>query len=159
MCWACLHPDATWDDYLEHLRSIVSWHGWAIHGVERAGIRPPWAYTVGLTQMSRPELAVTGMAITRAGRLLNEVAEHLGHAEPPALGEVVELIDGPAIQFVPVDVPVAHLPVAIELYGAGVSALQVVHADDRGRWPWEIGYRGVRGGQPVLGNCELRAAS
>jgi len=33
----------------------------------------------------------------------------------------------------------------------GLRALQVVHADDRGHWPWETGYRGVRGGQPVLG--------
>jgi hypothetical protein len=30
-----------------------------------------------------------------------------------------------------------------------------VHADDRGHWPWDVGYRGVRGGQPVLG---VRAA-
>jgi len=81
MCWACLHPDATWDDYLEHLRSMVSWHGWAIQGVERDGIHPPWAYTVGLTRMGKPELVVTGMPITRAARLLNEMAEHLTHAD------------------------------------------------------------------------------
>jgi hypothetical protein len=37
------------------------------------------------------------------------------------------------------------------LYGAGIRALQIVHADDRGRWPWETGYRGVKGVQPVLG--------
>jgi hypothetical protein len=48
-------------------------------------------------------------------------------------------------------VPSAHLNIAIELCGPQVRALQVVHADDRGHWPWEVGYRGVRGGQPVLG--------
>jgi len=63
----------------------------------------------------------------------------------------VHLVDGPLIEFVTIDLPAAHLPVACELYGPVVSALQIVHADDRGRWPWDIGYRGVRGGQPVLG--------
>ena len=40
---------------------------------------------------------------------------------------------------------------AIELCGPRVRALQLVHADDRGQWPWDRWYRGVRGGQPVLG--------
>jgi hypothetical protein len=39
----------------------------------------------------------------------------------------------------------------VDLYGPSVRALQVVHADGRGHWPWDRGYRGVRGGQPVLG--------
>lgn len=159
MCWACLHPDATWADYLEHLRGMVSWHGWAIQAVEREGYCPPWAYTVGLTQMGRPELVVTGMAIGRAGQLLSEVAGHLGHSEPPAIGEIVELVGGPAIQVAPITMAAARLPVAADLYGNGVSGLQVIHADDRGRWPWEAGYRGIRGGQPILGAAELRAAS
>jgi hypothetical protein len=29
-----------------------------------------------------------------------------------------------------------------------------VYADDRGHWPWETGFRGGRGGQPVLGARE-----
>jgi hypothetical protein len=29
--------------------------------------------------------------------------------------------------------------------------LQLVYADDRGHWPWDTGFRGGRGGQPVLG--------
>jgi hypothetical protein len=47
--------------------------------------------------------------------------------------------------------PTAHLVIATEFYGPGIRALQLVHADDRGHWPWQVGYRGVRGGQPVLG--------
>jgi hypothetical protein len=47
--------------------------------------------------------------------------------------------------------PEAHLLTAVELYGHEVRALQLVRADDRGRWPWERGHRGGRGGQPVLG--------
>jgi hypothetical protein len=62
---------------------------------------------------------------------------------------------GPLIEIVEVAEPAAHLLLAAQFYGAGIRALQLVHADDRGHWPWEVGFRGVRGGQPVLG---MRAA-
>ena len=67
----------------------------------------------------------------------------------------MHLRGGPLIEIVGVADPAAHLLVAAELYGTGIQARQVVHADDRGHWPWDVGYRGVRGGQPVLG---VRAA-
>jgi Domain of unknown function (DUF4262) len=151
MCWQCIHPDATRLDYLDHLRGLVVQHGWAVQGVERDRNRPPWAYTVGLTPHGRPELAVTGLPIERAMRLLNDVAAHVMHAAAPSPGEQIELDGGPVIEIVKVADPAAHLVMAIELYGRRVRALQVVHADDRGHWPWDLGYRGVRGGQPVLG--------
>jgi hypothetical protein len=145
MCWICDHPEATHEDYLNHLRGLIDAHGWAVQGVERDRIHPPWAYTAGLTAHGRPELVVTGMPVRRAGRLLNEVAAHLMHAEPPRPGEQVRLTGGPLIEIVKVVQPTAHL-------------LQVVHADDAGQWPWDRAYRGVRGGQPVLGPRARRAA-
>jgi hypothetical protein len=42
----------------------------------------------------------------------------------------------------------ARLVTAIDIYGSGIRALQLVHADDRGHWPWDVGYRGR---QAVLG--------
>jgi len=69
----------------------------------------------------------------------------------------MKLADGPLIEIVEVGEPTAHLEVAAELFGPRVRALQVVHADDSGHWPWERGYRGVRGGQPVLGRRALVA--
>jgi len=151
MCWQCIHPDATRLDYLDHLRGLIVQHGWAVQGVERDRNRPPWAYTVGLTPHGRPELAVTGLPIDRALRLLNDVAAHVMHAAAPSPGEQIELDGGPVIEIVKVADPAAHLMMAIELDGRRVRALQAVHADDRGHWPWDLGYRGVRGGQPVLG--------
>jgi hypothetical protein len=151
MCWACDHPDGTRLDYLNHLRGVIEDHGWAVQGVQRRGIRPPWAYTAGLTAHGKPEVAVTGLPLGRAAALLNDVAAHLMHAAVPAPGERVKLRRGPLIEFVQVAVPTAHLDIAVELFGTGVRALQVVHADDRGQWPWDRGYRGIRGGQPVLG--------
>ena len=151
MCWFCDHPDGTRLDYLDFIRDKVTRFGWAVQGVERDRIHPPWAYTVGLTPHGHPELVVTGLPLRRAGALLNDVAGHVMHAAAPAPGEQIALRGGPLIEIVQVEEPTAHLVTAVDLYGPGLRALQVVHADDRGHWPWDVGYRGVRGGQPVLG--------
>jgi hypothetical protein len=156
MCWFCDHPGGTLSDYLDFLRDKITTFGWAVQGVERDRIHPPWAYTVGLTEYGYPELVVTGRPLRRAAALLNDVAGHLMHAAAPDPGEQIALDGGPLIEIVEVAEPTAHLLMAVELYGPGVRALQVVHADDRGHWPWDVGYRGVRGGQPVLG---IRAAT
>ncbi len=50
--------------------------------------------------------------------------------------------------------PWAHLNLAVEFYGTRIRGLQLVHADKRGRWPWDGAYQGVRGGQPGLGPRE-----
>ncbi len=151
MCWLCEHPEATPLDYLGHLRGLIGSDGWAVQAVRRDRLHPPWAYTVGLTEHGKPELAVTGLPSRRAGRLLDDVAAHLLHATPPEPGEQIPLLGGPLIEIVTVTEPAAHLLCAADLYGPQIRALQLVHADDRGHWPWDRGYRGVRGGQPVLG--------
>jgi Domain of unknown function (DUF4262) len=151
MCWACDHPDASRLDYLDHLRSLIARYGWSVQAVERHRIHPPWAYTAGLTPRGLPELVVTGMPLAQATELLNVVAAHVVHASTPAPGERITLDGRPLVEIVEVAVPAAHLQVAADLYGPSVRALQVVHADDRGHWPWDRRYRGVRGGQPVLG--------
>jgi Domain of unknown function (DUF4262) len=151
MCWLCDHPDATHIDYLEHIRGIIASCGFAVQGVEGDRHWAPWAYTVGLTGYGRPELLVTGLSYARSAQLLNDVAAHVLHAEAPKPGEVVPLVDGPVIEIVEVAEPTVHLAVAVDIYGFGIRALQLVHADDRGHWPWEVGFRGGRGGQPVLG--------
>ena len=130
------HPGGTLADYLDYLRDKITRYGWAVQGVERDRIHPPWAYTVGLTPHGRPELAVTGLPLGRATRLLGDVAEHVMHAAAPRPGEQIALRGGPLIEIVTVAEPSAHLLMAIRLYGPGVRALQVVHADDRGHWPW-----------------------
>jgi Domain of unknown function (DUF4262) len=151
MCWECDHPGSTRADYLDHLSGLIAEFGWAVQGVERDRIHPPWAYTVGLTLHGQPELVVTGMPLRRAAELVNEVAGHVMHAEAPQPGDQIEWGGGPFMEIVEVAEPAAHLVMAVEMFGTDLRALQVVHADDRGHWPWDVGYRGVRGGQPVLG--------
>jgi hypothetical protein len=141
----------TYQDYLDHMRALMVRHGWAVQQVEGDRIHPPYAYTLGLTDCGLPELVITGMALSRAARLLNRVAEHTIHAEPPAAGEQIPLVGGPLVEIVELPHPDAHLDTAVALFGRTLRALQLVWADDRGRWPWERGFRGGRGGQPVLG--------
>ncbi len=129
MCWQCEHPDRTRGDYLQEVvLPRVASSGWLVQAVtgDRLHARP-------------------------AAVLLNGVAEHACHAAPPEHGEVVDLDDGTRLEAVDLPHPDAHLFVAQEVYGAAVRAMQLVWADDRGRWPWERGHRGGRGGQPVLG--------
>ena len=159
MCWQCDHPAASQADYLDQIRELMARFGWAVQGVSRDRLHPPWAYTVGLTRLGLPELAITGMPLRRATRLLNEVAAHALHADPPQPGEQVQLTDGPLIEFVHVSQPSVHLNIAEAIFGPVIRAIQVVHADDRGHWPWDVGYRGVQGGQPVLGVRGTRPAT
>jgi hypothetical protein len=154
MCWMCDRPGATERDYLDHMRQLIRTFGWAVQGVEREGLHPPWAYTVGLTRRRRPELVITGLGLTRATEVLNSVAGHLMHADVPAPGTQATLVDGRDVEIVRVDAPWAHLNVAVEIYGQRIQGLQLVHADKRGCWPWDREYQGVRGGQPVLGRRE-----
>lgn len=151
MCWTCDHPGATYQDHLDHMRGLMVRHGWAVQGVEGDRIHPPYAYTLGLTECGLPELVVTGMPLPRAAALLNSVAQHVVHAEPPAVGERIPLIGGPLVEIVELPHPDAHLNTAVALFAGELRALQLVWADDRGHWPWERGFRGMRGGQPVLG--------
>jgi hypothetical protein len=113
---------------------------------------PPYAefaYTVGLTELDLPELVVTGLRADRAAGLLDQVAAHSLHAGPPPAGERLVVVER-ELEVVELPHPDAHLSVAVALYGEGVRAVQLVWRDDDGRWPWECGHRGGRGGQPVL---------
>jgi len=137
MCWVCDHPGSTGQDYLEYLRGLLDQHCWIVVGVQRNRYRPPYSYTVGLS---------------------DHVAAHLMHAEAPVPGERVPLTGGPLIEIVRVTEPSAHLGIATMFRGPQIPAIQLVYADDRGHWPWERGFRGGRGGQPVLGARSAEAA-
>lgn len=149
MCSACEDPDRS--GYLERLREGVAERGWMVQGVVNSGSYPPWAYTIGLSGYDLPELVVTGLPVVAAGKLLNDVASRVLGSSPPAAGERVALPGGPLVEVVALAEPSAHLMVATALYGNEIRALQLVHADSCGRFPWSPDYRGGRGGQPVLG--------
>ncbi len=119
-----------------------------------SGSRPAIAYTVGLTRLGHDELLVTGIAPDVAEALLTHVAAYVVQETGLLPGETVEA--GPwRLEAVRVPHPDVHLPTCVALYGAEISAVQLVWADPDGRWPWDPGHGGGAGGQPVLGPREL----
>ncbi len=136
MCWKCDNPNGTIEDYLDELRRAMRDHGWAVQFVEHD--KRPLAYTVGLHSRGLPELLITGLNPRVSTRVLNSIAHMI--VDDRFLMEVVE-----------VDHPEVHLKFAVEMCGPDLRALQLVWADNWGRFPWEAGWSQGRRRQPVLG--------
>jgi len=149
MCWRCDNPDEPEETYLGIVRSKIDEFGWFVQAVGGDRHHPPFAYTVGLTDYGHPELLVNGLPQERARSLLNSVAHNvLFHRGPFDPGQVIVGTGGPTIEVVDLPEPTAHLFTAVNLYGPTIRAQQLVYADDRGNWPWDVGFRGR---QRVLG--------
>lgn len=152
MCWVCDHPDATRLDQLRYVRDVLAEHCWVVVSVGRERNRPPYAYTVGLTGHALPEFLVTGLSAGRAAEVLNDAAATaVDGGAPPVAGGRVRLPGGRPGEVVRVAEPWVHMDVAAGMFESRLRALQLVYADRQGRWPWDAGFRGGRGGQPVLG--------
>jgi hypothetical protein len=91
---------------------------------------------------------MTGLHHSLAQPFLDSVVAHpsasaLAHGDQLAVAgwklEVVTLSD-----------PTAHLNIAAALYGQRITALQLVHTDGHGSWPWSPDYSAAYR-QPVLG--------
>jgi uncharacterized protein DUF4262 len=149
MCWQCENPDKTMGDYLDALREMIATHGWAVQFVESD--RNPFAYTIGLHDRGLPELLTTGLAPQRACWLLNTFARRTLSGRRLVPGRQIFLSVGARVEPVAVGHPDAHLEMANAIEGPDVTAVQLVWADDRGRWPWAPEFDdGIRR-QPVLG--------
>lgn len=157
MCWMCDHPEATAEQYLDEVYGIMLMHGWAVQHVECE--RRPFAYTVGLTRRGLPELVVTGLSPRRGQRLLNIAARRALVGDLLTPGMQTTLPAGPLVETVQVTHPDAHLYCAIAIFGDKVTALQLVWADRRGRWPWAADFDEGRGTQPVLGMRATRRSA
>jgi hypothetical protein len=150
MCWQCDHPEATIEDYLDELRATIDDHGWAVQFVESE--KRPFAYTVGLHHRDLPELLITGLPPDTSARVLNSIAHMVvddGTVLAPAMH--IDYQDRFLIDVVEVEHPDVHLKYAVRMFGPRVRALQLVWADERGRWPWDKGWGHGRWRQPVLG--------
>ncbi len=158
MCWVCDHPESTKAARLAYVKGLLEEHPWVVIGVDRDGCRPPYSYTVGLTEYGRPELLITGLAKDRAAKVLIAVADTALDAEELTVGARIQLPGKRPGEVVRVAEPSVHLPVATDLFGDRATALQLVYADARGRWPWDKNFRNGRAGQPVLGPRTRAAA-
>lgn len=149
MCWRCDHPDKTLDDYLALTRERIVAHGWAVQHVESD--RMPFSYTIGLHDRGLPELLVTGLPAKDALWLLDSFAKRMAAGLRAVPGDQVTLPANTRLELVDVEHPYAHMGMAIAIGGFGVTAVQLVWADGRGRWPWAPGFDDGRRRQPVLG--------
>jgi hypothetical protein len=149
VCWQCDNPDKTLDDYLALLRERIQARGWVVQYVECD--RRPFAYTIGLHDSGLPEFLVTGLAPKQALWLLDTFAKRALAGMRPVAGHQVSLSANTHLEVVDVEHPDAHMAMAIALEGSDVTALQLVWADGRGRWPWAPGFDDGRRRQPVLG--------
>ena len=156
MCWLCDHPDKTHGDYLALLREKIETHGWAVQHVEDE--RRPFTYTVGLHERGLPELLVTGLIPRQARWLLNTYAKRAIAGHRAVAGDRVSLPAETRLELVDVEHPDAHMGMATALAGAGITAVQLVWADSRGRWPWAPGFDDGHRIQPVLGVRTRNAA-
>ncbi|MBB4688643.1 DUF4262 domain-containing protein [Amycolatopsis jiangsuensis] len=152
MCEQCGEPERTAGQrYLSEVLDRIREYGWCVQGVLGTGVRPPWAYTLGLTAHGLPELVVTGLPPHPSAVLLSAAAERTLTTGPPEPGARLSLPGHPALEAVALTAPGVHLHFAVALYGPEISAIQLVHSDVRGVFPWSPNYRAGQGGQPVLG--------
>jgi hypothetical protein len=149
MCWQCDNPDKTRADYLDLLRGKIKTYGWAVQYVEG---KRPWAYTIGMHDRGSPEFLVTGLSPARALWLLNTFAKRIVRTQRvPVPGERISLPAGTRVEVVEVPHPDAHMGIAVDIHRRPFRAMQLVWADDRGRWPWSADFDDGRGSQPVVG--------
>lgn len=149
MCWQCDHPEATQEDYLDLLRMKISYFGYAIQYIESEDL--PLAYTVGLHWRGLPELLVTGLGPRESRRVLNAVTDDVLSGWRPVPSQRFDIGYEGLYEVVEVDHPDVHLWYTVKVCGADIRALQLVWADDRGRWPWDRGWDDGRRRQPVYG--------
>lgn len=150
MCWQCDNPDKTFGDYTSIIRDKILVHGWAVQYVEDD--RRPFAYTIGLHLLGLPELLVTGLAPKQALWLLNSCAKRVMAGLRPRPGDQLSLPAGTRLEIVGVAQPDAHMGIGVAIEGPDITALQLVWADGRGRWPWAPNFDDGHRRQPVLGN-------
>lgn len=149
MCEVCNPPEADRLAGVTTVRSMIDASHWATIAVEPECGLPTFAYTVGLSNFGLPELVISGMRKERALPVLDPVAARILLNGAPAPGRRIRLPNRRLSEIVRVDDPAARLQIATDVLGPRFTAIQLVYADKKGRWPWDNGYRGR---QAVLGD-------
>lgn len=147
------------DDFLRRQEEIIDRVGWAVMHVlptaDEPGTLTPFAYTVGLTAHGYPEMIIAGLDPAMSQTLLNDLAQRVfDRAERFTAGQRINdllagydaiIVEGPATEAL-------YPGAAFARYGKdNVRLQQVVWPDQRGRFPWEVGYAFDPQAQPLLG--------
>jgi len=133
------------DELLFDMHSTIERHGWMVMSVFGDARHPPWTYTIGLSRRcSHPELVVVGLPSCCGSELLNRLGTRVDAGDRvDRLPGGATTVEGAPYRLVPVhpkqwgtDLFAAWL----NYYGTvgsvpDAAALQVVWADDAGRFP------------------------
>jgi hypothetical protein len=148
---------ASFEDYVRRQTELIRTRGWAVTIVlpteDPQGT--PFAYTVGLTALGRPELIIAGIDPEISAELLDDLAQRVYDQAPRfthgqrisdlLAGYDAVIVEGPATEAL-------HPGAAFARYGRDhVTLQQVVWPDPDGRFPWEPGYTIRPQAQPTLG--------
>jgi hypothetical protein len=133
----------------EVLRGIER-HGWIVQWIANA--EPPFAYSVGMTPHGLPEVIMFGLRAETLQFFINEVCgrmlyEQVRYRHGDVITELSE--GGQPLKVLDVD-DTSALGAAHRFYQT-VRALQLVYADQEGRFPWDEGYAFPLEEQPLLG--------
>src|SRR5689334_14142256 len=128
-CDDCEYDGETLEEFYERtIRPAIERFGWYIPYVIGDREDTGFAYTVGLTEHGFPELIATGVTQQAAAALLNTGGDLL-HRRELLHGQRVT-VAGHRCEVVELPHPDAHLLFAGDVYGPGLRALQLVHADE-----------------------------
>ncbi|AEV81803.1 hypothetical protein ACWT_0789 [Actinoplanes sp. SE50] len=145
-------------DFFREQTEIIQQFGWAVVHVvptdeEAADDVAPFAYTVGLTADSHPELIIAGLPPDLAHQLLNELAGRV-HEEGARFRHGRRVTDLIVEQDVVLlnGSPTAELwpGAALARYGRRVRLQQLVWPDPGNRFPWQAGYSDADHAQPLI---------
>lgn len=149
-------PDAS---YLERVKSVVSKLGWVVQAVfpdVRSGA-PGYAYTIGLHDRGERELVVFGLPVEIAHQLLNDVARDC--LDRRSQGDAVseggyehDRWSGPMFLLnIQPECAQRYARLACDRSEGNARYRQLVWADLRGRFPWDVGFdERFKNEQPLL---------
>ncbi|CAM5189548.1 hypothetical protein CDEF62S_04199 [Castellaniella defragrans] len=141
------------------LEDKLKWHDYTHIAVEDEDMPPAdrFVHTIGRARSGRPELIVTGADSRHAMDLISDVVAHEARAG--------ELADGCLLTALEARVPLLLKDVSTDFvrqkrvaqaasrFGSGIRIVQIVWADDQGRFPTDAAYDAVRYPQQTLWNA------
>ena len=144
------------DEHERKALADVRNHGWHVLKVMEDNEGPAFAYTVGLYHsFGHPELIVVGLPLDVGHSVLNIAGESIRRGNRYLAGtQSDEFLEDRACAFrrMPESQYRHYLGWNLWFYdGAPFPALQMIWADQQGRWPWESAVAPeVRERQPVI---------
>lgn len=137
------------------LLTTIDKNRWAIQGVlgstDPRDPGPEFAYTVGLSTLGLPELAIFGAPLRFGASVLNAVARRLVAGEAITGGTALSRDEDSPIEAVAIDMTdTSELLALTSIYGGVDAALQIVWVDPHGKLPWDRGWS-MGDAQPLYG--------